>query len=223
MAAQLWIDGYDYAVNLLRGGEDPWAQPDGIGTFCGEILTLLSGDKVFLPLLPLLKQHAESWDDNPEDRVDAINDAVEEGALLDDLAVALASMTATGTMERTVLLLPGPALALGSDDDEDALDLTALAVGDVLRKAGGLSLVRAGLIETSEAGLEMAATLFRIAEHFGIELSVLDGNCPDQAGPAFPAADRTFGSWFVIQNPLANLSRRLTACAYARPMDARFH
>ncbi|MFC3053165.1 hypothetical protein [Kordiimonas pumila] len=189
MSAKVWIDGYDYAVGLLRAGGDPWGQPDGMGLFCGEVLKLLSADYFMLPVAPLLQKHMTQTDGDPEDIAEALNDAVEDGALLGELETAIASLSANGVLSNILLVLPGPATAVLSNSDEDAMDLASLALGDILRKAGSASIVQIGLDEKHTAGLQMASSMFRIADHFGLSVAVLNHQHGEQAAKAFPAAD----------------------------------
>lgn len=184
VAARLWIEAHDYAAALLRGGEEPWDRPAEIGQFCAETARLLHADRLLLPLAPLIARHAAPGDDAAE-RLDA---AVADGAILADVGAALASLDACGMLERIVPLLPGPAMAAGKNADADALDVAAMALGDLVRAIGAHRPAAIALAETDPAGVAAASSLFRIAGHFEIPVALLGPGDHPLAAICFPTA-----------------------------------
>ena len=187
MARMLWLDGYDYAVALLRSGEDPWLQPDSIGIFCDEAIKLLGADYMLLPVAPLLERYLSEAGDDDEARAEALVEAVGEGELLDTIQRAMTALAVAAGAARIVPVLPGPA-AIGGDD-EDALDIASMALGDILRAVATIQSGIVGMDEPAEAGLEQSGSLFRIAEHAGCTIVLLGQTEHESAIYCFPACD----------------------------------
>lgn len=188
MARMLWLDVYDYVVALLRSGEDPWLQPDSIGIFCDEAIKLLGADYMLLPVAPLLERYLSEAGDDGEARAEALDEAVGEGELLDTIQRAMTALAVAAGAARIVPVLPGPA-AIGGDD-EDALDIASMALGDILRAVATIQSGIVGMDEPAEAGLEESGSLFRIAEHGGCAVMLLGHTDHEQATYCFPTADR---------------------------------
>ena len=186
MARTLWLDAYDYAVALLRSGEDPWLQPDSIGIFCDEAIKLLGADYLLLPLEPLLERYLREAGDDGEARAEALDDAVGEGELLETIGRAMTALAVSSGAARVVPVLPGPAVIGG--DDTDALDIASMALGDILRAVAPIQSGIVGLDEADEAGLEETGSLFRIAEHAGCAIMLLGQAEHESATYCFPAA-----------------------------------
>lgn len=187
MARILWLDAYDYAVALLRSGEDPWLQPDSIGIFCDEAIKLLGGDYLLLPLTPLLERHLNEAGDDGEARAEALDEAVGGGELLATLGRAMTALAVSSGAAKVVPVLPGPAVIGG--DDEDALDIASMALGDILRAVAAIKSGIVGLDEPEEAGLAETGSLFRIAEHAGCAIMLLGHVNYKGAAYCFPSTD----------------------------------
>lgn len=187
MARMLWLDGYDYAVALLRGGEDPWQQPDSIGIFCDEAIKLLSADYLLLPLAPLLERYLGEAGDDGDARAEALDEAVGESELPDTIKRAMTALAVAAGAAKIVPVLPGPA-AIGGDD-ADALDIASMAMGDILRAVAAVPSGILGMDEPDEAGLEESGSLFRIAEHAGCAIMLLGQPDHESAAYCFPAAE----------------------------------
>lgn len=187
MARTLWLDAYDYAVALLRSGEDPWLQPDSIGIFCDEAIKLLGADYLLLPLAPLLERYLREAGEDGEARAEALDDAVGEGELLETIGRAMTALAVSSGAARVVPVLPGPAV-IGSDDT-DALDIASMALGDILRAVAPIQSGIVGLDEPEKAGLAETGSLFRIAEHAGCAMMVLGHADYEDAAYCFPSTD----------------------------------
>lgn len=186
MGRALWLDAYGYAVALLRNGDDPWLQPDAIGIFCDEAIQLLGADRLLLPLAPLLEHYLGDAGDDGADRADALDEAVGDGELLDTIGRAVTALAVSAGSAKVVPVIPGPA-AIGGDD-EDALDIAAMALGDILRAAAMVQSGIVGLSEPETAGLAESGSLFRIAEHTGCAIMLLGQTEHDSATYCFPAS-----------------------------------
>lgn len=187
MARTLWLDAYDYAVALLRSGEDPWLQPDSIGIFCDEAIKLLGADYLLLPLAPLLERVMGDAGDGGEARAEALDEAVGEGQLLANLARAMTALSVSAGEAKVVPVLPGPA-AIGGED-EGAFDVASMALCDILR---AVAAVRSGIValdEPTEGGLAESGALFRIAEHTGCAVTLLGQTDHESVTYCFPAPD----------------------------------
>lgn len=180
MARVLWIDGYDYAARLLRRGEDLWDRPQDIGMFAAEIIALLKPDHFFLPLSSLIQRHLA-----PQNKpAVALDDAVAEGKMLESLRTGLASLSATGAANRVVPVLPGATSFVGENVDPDDWDLAVTGLGDILRCIGQVRIV--ALDEASVHGLDASESLFRVGEHLGCEIVLLNHGENKYAARAFP-------------------------------------
>jgi len=186
MARTLWLDAYDYAVALLRSGEDPWLQPDSIGIFCDEAIKLLGADYLLLALAPLLERYLREAGEDGEARAEALDEAVGEGELLETIGRAMTALAVSSGVAKVVPVLPGPAVIGG--DDTDALDIASMALGDILRAVAPIQSGIVGLDEADEAGLEETGSLFRIAEHAGCAIMLLGQAEHESATYCFPAA-----------------------------------
>ena len=182
----LWIEAYDYAVGLLRNGEDPWLQPDGIGIFCDEAIKLLGADYLLLPLAPLLKTCLVDADGGKA-RAEALDDAVGAGGLLETIDRAMTALAASAAVAKVVPVLPGPAVIGG--DDEDGLDTASMALGDILRAVTTVQTGIVGLDEPQPVGLEDSGSLFRIADHAGCAIMLLGQADHESATYCFPASE----------------------------------
>lgn len=187
MARMLWLDAYDYAVALLRSGEDPWLQPDSIGIFCDEAIKLLGADYLLLPLAPLLERYLSDAGEDREARAEALEEAVGDGELLETLKRAIAALAVSAGSAKVVPVLPGPATIGG--DDEDALDIASMALGDILRAIAAIQSGIVGMDEPEDAGLAESGSLFRIAEHGGCAIMLLGHADHANATYCFPTAD----------------------------------
>ncbi|WP_417611082.1 hypothetical protein [Parasphingorhabdus sp.] len=187
MVRTLWLDAYDYAVALLRGGVNPWSQPDSIGIFCDEAITLLGADYLLLPLAPLLETYLGEAGDDGEARAEALDEAVSEGELPDTIKRAMTALAVASGAAKIIPVLPGPA-AIGGDD-ADALDIASMALGDILRAVAAVQSGIVGMDEPDEAGLEESGSLFRIAEHTGCAIVLLGQPDHESAAYCFPAAE----------------------------------
>ena len=187
MARTLWLDAYDYAVALLRGGVNPWSQPDSIGIFCDEAITLLGADYLLLPLAPLLEAYLGEAGDDGEARAEALDEVVSDGELLDTIKRAMTALAVASGSAKIVPVLPGPA-AIGGDD-ADALDIASMALGDILRAVAAIQSGIAGMDEPDQAGLEESGSLFRIAEHAGCAIMLLGQAEHESANYCFPGSD----------------------------------
>ena len=187
MARMLWLDAYDYAVALLRSGEDPWQQPDSIGIFCDEAIKLLGADYLLLPLAALLERYLGEAGDDGEARAEALDEAVGEGQLLNTIKRVMTALAVASGAAKIVPVLPGPA-AIGGDN-EDALDIASMALGDILRAVAAIQSGIVGLDEPDQAGLEESGSLFRIAEHAGCAIMLLGQAEHESATYCFPASD----------------------------------
>ncbi|MEH6790935.1 hypothetical protein [Parasphingorhabdus sp.] len=188
MARQLWLEAHDYAVKLLRSGEDPWLQPDSIGIFCDEAIRLLGADRLLLPLAPLLDPLLGDAGGAGQDRADALDEAVSQAKLLDTIGRGVTALAVSAGSARVVPVLPGASAFGGSE--ADALDMAAMALGDILRAIATVESGIVGLAEPEQAGLEEAGLLFRIAEHAGCAIALLGQQDHQAADYCFPAADR---------------------------------
>jgi hypothetical protein len=191
MSRILWLDAYDYVVDLLQSGEDPWLQPDSIGIFCDEAIKLLRADYLLLPVAPLLKTHMGDAESDGEARADALDEAVGEGELLNAIARAMTALAASSGAGSVVPVIPGPAVIGG--EDEDALDIAAMALGDVLRAITSIQSGIVGLAEPEEGGIAESGSLFRIADHAGCAIMLLGHMDNERAAYCFPASDTVSG------------------------------
>lgn len=187
MARTLWLDAYDYAVALLRSGEDPWLQPDSIGIFCDEAIELFGADYLLLPLAPLLERYLGDAGDDGEARAEALDEAVREGELLGTIKRTMTASAVAASAAKIVPVLPGPAVIGG--DDEDALDIASMALGDIVRAVTAIQSGIVGMDEPDQAGLEEAGSLFRIAEHARCAIILLGQTAHESATYCFPASD----------------------------------
>jgi hypothetical protein len=188
MARKLWLDAYAYAVALLRIGEDPWLQPDSIGIFCDEAIKLLGADYLLLPLAALLDPYLVDAGNDGEARADTLDEAVGEGDLLDTIGRAMTALAVSTGATKIVPVLPGPAVIGG--DDEDALDIASMALGDILRAVAAIPSGLIGLDEPEELGLVASGSLFRIADHAGCAIMLLGHADHESVTYCFPSADR---------------------------------
>ncbi|MGP1281591.1 MAG: hypothetical protein ACTS1X_01320 [Parasphingopyxis sp.] len=186
MGRTLWIEAHSYATALLRGAEEPWNAPGEIGRFCAEAAELLDADRLLLPLAPLLDRFAPPGDDAPEDRAERLDEAVADGAMVAALTDALASLDGAVMLDRIVPVLPGPAAAVSGNEDEDALDIAAMALGDILRTLGEYRPAAVAIAEADAAGLAAADPLFRIADHLGCPMVMLGQTDHPHAEFCFP-------------------------------------
>lgn len=187
MARTLWLDTYDYAVALLRSGENPWLQPDSIGIFCDEAIKLLGADYLLLPLAPFLQSYLHEAGEDGEARAEALDEAVGEGELLETIGRAMTALAVSSGAARIVPVLPGPA-AIGGDDT-DALDIASMALGDVLRAVSTIPSRIIGLDEPEKAGLAETGSLVRIAGHAGCAIMLLGHADAEDAAYCFPPTD----------------------------------
>ncbi|WP_173202576.1 hypothetical protein [Sphingopyxis sp. BSNA05] len=187
MARMLWLEAYDYAVALLRSGEDPWRQPDSIGLFCDEAIKLLGADYLLLPLAPLLERYLSDAGDDGEARAEALDEAIGEGELLETIGRAMTALAVSAGADKVVSVLPGPA-AIGGDD-EDALDIASMALGDILRAVMAIQSEIVGMDEPERAELAESGSLFRIADHAGCTITLLGHADFEHATYCFPSAE----------------------------------
>lgn len=187
MARLLWLDAYDFAVALLRNGEDPWLQPDAIGIFCDEAIQLLGADLLLLPLSPLFDRYLVNAGGKGEERAEALDEAVGDGEMLDTIGRAVTALAVSAGSAKIVPVIPGPAVIGG--DNADALDLAAMALGDILRVVAAIGSLTVGFDEPEQAGLAESASLFRIADHAGCAIALLGHQNHHSATYCFPASD----------------------------------
>ncbi|WP_417592167.1 hypothetical protein [Parasphingorhabdus sp.] len=188
MTRRLWLDAYDYAVGLLRSSEDPWLQPDSIGIFCDEAIKLLGADYLLLPLAPLLERYLGDAGKDGEKRAETLDEAVGDGELLQAIERAMTALSVSAGSAKVVPVLPGPAAIAG--ENNDALDIASMALGDILRAVAAVQSGIVGMDEPVDSGLAESGSLFRIAEHGGCAIMLLGHTDYANATYCFPTADR---------------------------------
>ncbi len=192
MAAQvppLWIDGYAFGRQVLRGGEEPWKTPDELGFFLRDLAQLLSLPLVEIPVTPAILAWGElqgvalaSLDGRGMERLladAAFREHLKRG--LDTAAGALGSRP-------IALSLPGPgALAAlfmeEGEIDEDVLDDLSLSLADLLRALYRPAFSAVRFYESDPRALEFFDPLTNVARHYdAASILVLGGDAsPDEA------------------------------------------
>lgn len=167
---RLWLDAHDYGARLLRGGNEPWSTPATLGPFYGELAALLRPFRLLVPLGPLLRA-CQGADAEP---AVALERAAQSHAFARSLETGLATLAHGACAGLLAPMLPGPTV-LGCDpDDEDALDDSVAALGQVLRALLATPLSGTILVEEPDAEARDAmGPLRRIAEHGGVALRVV--------------------------------------------------
>ena len=187
MGTALWIDGLAYAARLLRDGEAPWTSPDDLARFCGEAAGLLSAQRLFLPIAPLIAAHWQPDMDDPETSAESFDEAVAGGDLVEQVQRSFAVLSGTGQLGTLVPVFPGAGRLLGTEADDDAIDLMVTGLGDLIRAIGSHQPAMIAYDEPSPAAQAEAGALFRIAAHMGCPMALLDAQDHDDAAICFAA------------------------------------
>ncbi|MCE9650266.1 MAG: hypothetical protein K8R18_11655 [Parvibaculum sp.] len=167
---RLWIDGMEFGVRVLRGGENPWAVPEQVGLYYRELASLLSLDTVDIDIEAAIAGFRGAA---PAGLADA---AALEKLLGDPELEARISKGIEAIMgalgERALALsVPGPGrLArqfLTGAVDEDALDDLSLAITALVRAVfrPGIAFLR--VTEEDPRALEFLSPLTNVAAHYG--------------------------------------------------------
>ena len=187
----LWIDGYAFGRQVLRGSEEPWKTPDDFGFFLRDLSQLLSLDLAEIPVLPAIL----AWGEMEGVALASLGADGMERLLADTrLRVHLKRgiETAAGALgsRPLALSLPGPgalaALCMApGETDEDALDDLALSLADLLRALFRPGLVAFRFAESDPGALEFFDPLTNVARHYeAASVLVLTGDASASAGDA---------------------------------------
>lgn len=170
----LWIDGYAFGRRVLRGGDDPWGAPDGLGLFLRELSQLLSLAIADVDVTPAIL----AWCDlEAVDRASLDASGIER--LLADprfrAHVKRGIETSVGALgsRPVALALPGPgalaSLFMAPDDiDEDTLDDLSLSLVDLLRALFRAELSVFRFTETDPRALDFFKPLTNVARHYEV-------------------------------------------------------
>ena len=194
MGAKLWIDGHEYAAKVLRGGVEPWSQPEEIARFCGESVALLGADRWFLPLEPLVMLHWPTQASDSLTNAESFDDMIADGALTDVIGTVAGMLGQTGLLDKIVPVLPGVSRLLGDVEDDEACDIVWTALGDVVRAFSQSVPATIAVDEVESDALAEANSLFRIAEHMACPIALVGGAESGQAALCFPAQQGELGA-----------------------------
>lgn len=167
-----WVDGMAFGQAVLRGGENPWAKPEGLGLFHRELESLLNFDLIEISIDAAMDALLEkSPVDSVGDGVEAIEDFVSGSVLAGYVARGIEVVQGSVGARPIAVSLPGPGLIVrrfmgNASVDEDTLDDLSVALTGLIRAIyrEGIGFMR--ITEIDPRALGFMEPLINVAEHY---------------------------------------------------------
>lgn len=169
---RLWIDGMDFGMRVLRGGENPWRMPEQVGLFYRELASLLSLDVIDIDVEAAIAGFLETVASPPaRDDPASVEKLLCNAELLASISKGIDATLGAVGQRALALSVPGPGRLARNflnpeEIDEDTLDDLSLALTALVRAVfrSGIGFIR--VTEDDPRALEFLSPLTNVARHY---------------------------------------------------------